>query len=195
MTKLFAPQPVDVPETLNQTEMLASQLVHRLDQLGFTVATAESLTGGLLSSSIVDIPGASKVFRGGVVSYSTDIKRDVLGVDGQLLGSGGPVQSEVAEQMALGVAGKMGANLAIATTGVAGPGDSPDGPQGLVYIAATLDRTVGKEGVPDLPRIAAGQKWNFQGTRDDIRSQSVDAALALGLNLLSQPQILEGADQ
>lgn len=187
MTKLFKPAPVDPPEELSETRLLAAQLVQRLGQVGMTVATAESLTGGLLSSAIVDVPGASTVFRGGVVSYATDVKKKVLGVASDLLKSGGPVQGEVAEQMAEGVANLIGADLAIATTGVAGPGDSPDGPQGLVFIGAVLDLRLGGQPSIRAPRVGTLQKWTFNGTRDEVRRQAVDAALALGLWLLNQP--------
>ncbi|MFZ1383018.1 MAG: CinA family protein [Scrofimicrobium sp.] len=157
----------------------ADELLSRLGDSGLTLATAESLTGGLLSSAIVDIPGASRVFRGGVVSYVTDVKHLVLGVDQQLLDRGGPVQAEVATQMALGVARLVQASLGLATTGVAGPGDSEDGPQGLVYVAAVLCR----KGEPPRKLV---MEHRFNGSRSEIRAQTVKAALSIGLKLLKE---------
>lgn len=157
----------------------ADELLSRLGDSGLTLATAESLTGGLLSSAIVDIPGASRVFRGGVVSYATEVKHLVLGVDQQLLDRGGPVQAEVATQMALGVARLMQASLGLATTGVAGPGDSEDGPQGLVYVAAILRR----EREPQRKLVI---EHRFNGLRSEIRAQTVEAALSIGLKLLKE---------
>lgn len=118
----------------------AVMLVSRLAELGWTVAVAESLTGGLVVSSLVAVPGASRVVRGGVVAYASDVKRSVLGVDAALLDAHGAVHPRVATQMATGVrdalaVGGRSADVGIATTGIAGP-DSPDGqPVGTVHIA------------------------------------------------------------
>nr|WP_043361854.1 nicotinamide-nucleotide amidohydrolase family protein [Microbacterium testaceum] len=106
-------------------------LLDRLAELGWTVAVAESLTGGLLVSSLVDVPGASRVVRGGVVAYATDVKQSVLGVDAALLEAHGAVHPRVARQMARGVRDVLGrdgvpADVGVATTGVAGP-DTQDG--------------------------------------------------------------------
>lgn len=99
----------------------AEELVVRLRDLGQSVAVAESLTGGMLCSSIVAVPGASKCLRGGTCTYATDVKAQVLGVDSRLLAEAGPVSAEVACQMAAGAAHLFESDWALSTTGVAGP--------------------------------------------------------------------------
>lgn len=157
----------------------AQQLVVRLEELGLTLSTAESLSGGLLSSAVVDVPGASSVLRGGIVSYTTEVKNQVLGVDQSLLDSGGPVQPEVALQMARGVSKLLDSSMALSTTGVAGPGDSQDGPQGLVYVAAIVKARGEQEAVELV------SECHFEGDRDHVRKQAVCRALTLGLEALS----------
>lgn len=135
--------PDDLEETLvTDPRESAQHLIERLSELGWTVAVAESLTGGLVVSSLVSVPGASRVVRGGVVAYATDVKRSLLGVDVALLDAHGAVHPRVARQMAKGVRDALGhdgvpADVGIATTGIAGP-DSPDGqPVGTVHIAVS----------------------------------------------------------
>lgn len=154
----------------------AQSLVAEMAKRKVTLAVAESLTGGELSARIVDVPGASVVLRGAVVAYATDLKHSVLGVDNTLLAHGGPVQAEVAVQMAQGVAELCGSDYGLATTGVAGPGDTVDGPAGLVYLGF-----VG-------PGISAGQvavKLRLTGSRKDVRVGAVKGALALALKEIS----------
>ncbi len=143
-----------------------------LQARSLTLATAESLTGGALASRIVDVPGASNCFLGGVVTYAVESKSELLGVSSDLLRAGGPVQADVAAQMAAGAARLFRADVGVSTTGVAGPGDSPDGPCGRVYVGVSL----GSELVTEA--------HSFVGDRGAIRSQSVDAALALLWRLL-----------
>ncbi len=149
-------------------QALASQVVRRLQEVGALVGLAESLTGGLLTSALVDIPGSSQSVRGGVVAYATDLKASVLGVDAALLSAGGPVQKEVAVQMARGVSQLLEADWGVSTTGVAGPGATPDGPAGLVYVAV-----VGPGGVADVERLL------LCGDRGEVRAAAVEAALTL----------------
>lgn len=143
----------------------AKPALEALLELGSTLAVAESLTGGMLSAKIVNVPGASDVFRGGVTVYATASKHEVLGVDKELLDTVGPVDPQVAVQMAQGVRKLFGADWAVSTTGVAGPGDSADGPEGLVY--------VGVAG----PKCTDGFRYRFVGDRLAIREQSVERAL------------------
>ena len=143
-----------------------------LQNHGWTLAVAESLTGGMLSAAIVEVPGASTVYRGGATTYATDTKASVLGVDGDQLAATGPVSDEVAKQMAFGAARLFGADWAMSTTGVAGPGDSPDGKQGTVFVAV---------------HGPSGQKvkcHHFRGGRQAVREQAVNAALDLLLECL-----------
>lgn len=150
------------------TAELARRLVLDGTAEGYTVAVAESLTGGLLAAAITSVPGASAVFRGSVTAYATEIKASVLGVDADLLARAGAVDAEVARQMAEGVRRLLGATVGLATTGVAGPTEQDGKPVGLVYI--------GYAG-PDSEPIA--EELRLTGDREDIRAQAVRQALAL----------------
>jgi len=135
--------PDDLDETLVRTPReSASVLLERLVELGWTVGVAESLTGGLVVSALVDIPGASRAVRGGVVAYATDLKHGLLGVDQTLLEAHGAVHPRVARQMARGVRDVLGrdgvpTDVGIATTGVAGPEEQDGQPVGTVHIAVS----------------------------------------------------------
>ncbi|MFN8076943.1 MAG: CinA family protein [Kineosporiaceae bacterium] len=148
--------------------MSAHDLVRTLADRGWTLAVAESLTGGLVTAAVVTVPGASAVLRGGVVAYATQLKADVLGVDRGLLERCGPVDEEVARQMADGVRRVLGADVGLATTGVAGPGPSDGVPAGTVKIACAI---------PGAPVVARG--LHLPGDRDQVRLACVDAVLAL----------------
>lgn len=147
----------------------ATDVVAALIGRGLTVAVAESLTGGLVVADLVSVPGASAVVRGGVVAYATELKHELLGVDSALLDAGGPIQQAVAEQMAAGVRVRLGADLGLATTGVAGP-DAQDGhPPGEVWIAVST---------ADLVRSV---RLELGGDRDAVRRETVVAVLGLAL--------------
>ena len=134
---------------------------------GESLATAESLTAGLVSATIAAVPGASDVLRGGLTSYATDVKVSQLGVDAATIARHSVISAEVAEQMAVGARALFGSDWAVSATGVAGP-DSQDGhPVGEVYVAVAAAR---------LTRIRGLQ---LAGDRAAIRQQAVDAALAL----------------
>ena len=107
----------------------AAELIARLAARRQSIAVAESLTGGLLAGALTDVPGASAVFRGGVIAYATDLKAELLGVDRALLAAQGAVSPEVAEAMAAGVRDRLGAAVGAATTGVAGPDPAKENPQ------------------------------------------------------------------
>jgi nicotinamide-nucleotide amidase len=140
---------------------------------GLTVATAESLTAGLVASAIADVPGCSAVFRGGVVAYATDIKRTLLGVSSEDLEH--VVSEQVVAEMARAVCRELDADLGIATTGVAGP-DSLDGQApGSVWIAVH-DRTSSSTRTEFLA---------LSGDRRAIREAAVRAALALAEQAIS----------
>ncbi|MFC8719960.1 CinA family protein [Kitasatospora sp. NPDC057198] len=140
---------------------------------GATLAVAESLTGGLLAAALVGVPGASAVFRGSVTAYATELKASVLGVDEGLLDVYGPVHPVVARQMAEGVRRLLGADWALATTGVAGPEPQGGQPVGTVHVALA-----GPTGTEALP-------LRLSGGRDTIRHGAVDAALGLLLRRLA----------
>ena len=156
------------------TYELAQSLVARLTQADLTIAAAESLTGGLVCSALVDVPGASAVLRGSVTAYATELKAQVLGVDAARLASVGPVDAQVAQEMADGVAQLLGADVAVATTGVAGPGPADGHEAGTVYIAAIAPW---------------GSVWRLlerEGQRSQVRTQTVHQVLVLALELLDQ---------
>ena len=145
----------------------AENLLTALAARGLTLAVAESLTGGLLADALIQVPGASAVFRGGIVAYATDLKATVLGVDAALLLEHGAVHPEVARQMAEGVRSVCGADVGLATTGVAGPDPQDGHPPGEVFIAVATDS--GTVVVPlELP-----------GGRAEIRAAAVQAVLDL----------------
>ncbi|MFF1872390.1 CinA family protein [Streptomyces sp. CB03911] len=139
---------------------------------GGTVAVAESLTGGLLAATLVDVPGASATFRGSVTAYATELKASVLGVDEGLLDVHGPVHPVVARQMAEGVRRLLGATYGLATTGVAGPDPQDGQPVGTVYLAFASPAG----SLVTSPRLS--------GERATIRRKAVTAALELLLRQL-----------
>jgi nicotinamide-nucleotide amidase len=153
---------------------LAAEVLLLLHAANWTVATAESLTGGLVAATLTDIPGASRSFRGGVVSYATDLKASLLGVDSAMLAAHGAVYAPVAAAMAAGVRDLLGATVGIATTGVAGP-DPQDGvAPGTVHIAVSLDDDT-------IVRTIA-----LAGDRDEVRTLTVERVLGLLLGRLRE---------
>lgn len=154
--------------TADRVRLLIEQLV----RAGETVAVAESLTGGLVLSTLVNPAGASRAIVGGVVVYSTDVKSSVLSVDAGLLAERGAVDAAVAVQMADRVRAQFGATIGLSTTGVAGP-DPQDGVAvGTVFVAVASERGDSVE------------EHHFGGTRDAVRWASVDAALTILENSL-----------
>ncbi|MEJ7634442.1 CinA family protein [Aeromicrobium sp.] len=145
---------------------LAVDAVTALRSAYATVAVAESLTGGLLCATLVSVPGASDVVRGGVVAYAPELKTQLLGVDAALIAEHGTVASEVAVQMAVGVRERLGATYGLSTTGVAGPDPSEGHRAGTVHVAAAG---------PDEVWTA---QLDLAGDRDTIRRETVDALLS-----------------
>ncbi|MET9548546.1 CinA family protein [Streptomyces sp. NPDC006627] len=180
---------------LSAVAVSASRLLRLLAARGETLAVAESLTGGLVAAEITAAPGASVVFRGSVTAYATDLKRDVLGVEGTLLDERGAVDPEVARQMAVGVRKALGADWGIATTGVAGP-DSQDGKSvGTVFVAVAgpgLDGMRGYAGGGAEGKVAA---LRLNGDRSEIRMESVRSVLTLLLEQLADEPAGNGRAQ
>ncbi|MET0954234.1 MAG: CinA family protein [Aeromicrobium sp.] len=146
---------------------VAEDAVMALRAAGATVATAESLTGGLVCAALVSVSGASDVVRGGVVAYAPELKTTLLGVDAGLVAERGTVDADVAAAMAVGVRDRLGATYGLATTGVAGPDPSEGKPPGTVHVAIA-----GPEGVETALLAMAG-------SRDDIRTGTVAALLSM----------------
>jgi PncC family amidohydrolase len=154
--------------------VFAERLQELCLRLGVTVATAESCTGGLVASAITDVGGSSGYFRGGLVVYSNDAKIALLGVAQEMLQTHGAVSAQVARAMALGARARLSADLAVAVTGVAGPGGgSASKPIGLTYVAVADAAGV------DVRRLV----WT--GDRLSNKQSSARAALELLLQRAS----------
>ena len=149
---------------------LAAGAVAACARRGLTLATAESLTGGALASAVVEVPGASRVLRGGVVAYATALKSQLLGVDEELLSARGAVDAEVAAQMCAGARARLGASLGLATTGVAGPDPQDGRAPGTVFVAVSADWLAGGVRV---------RECTFDGDRAQVRAAAVAEALDL----------------
>jgi len=142
---------------------------------GWTLATAESCTGGLVGARLTEVPGASDAYVGGIVAYSDDVKRALLAVRAETLREHGAVSAETAAEMATGARHALAADVAVAVTGVAGPGGgTPDKPVGLVYITV------------DSPDGSSTEKLQIGGDRQTIREHATEAALRLVHRHLTQ---------
>ncbi len=157
--------PVDSPDVSE----LATAAIALLTDADLTVATAESLTGGLVAASLTSVPGSSACFLGGIVSYATTLKSSLLGVDSVLLSETGPVDERVARQMAAGACKACGSDIGIATTGVAGPAEQNGVPVGTVFVAVWSQAR----------EAGSARKLSLHGDRERIRSLAVAAALDL----------------
>lgn len=126
-----------------ELNILSVRVNEALRERGFTLSTAESCTGGGVAAAVTSVPGSSEIFKGGVVAYANEIKRDVLSVSEESLLAHGAVSEEVVRQMVAGVASLMHTECAIATSGVAGPGGgTPEKPVGTVWTAFLVGGTV-----------------------------------------------------
>ncbi|MGO4122579.1 CinA family protein [Arthrobacter sp. YAF16] len=152
---------------------LAEQAVARAIERGLTVATAESLTAGMVAAVLADTPGASGMLQGGVVAYANSVKASILGVSRELLDAAGSVDGQVAAAMAAGARTACGTDVAVATTGVAGP-EAHDGKDvGTVFVGLAT-----AEG-------ATSFAYHFEGSRQEIRALACGAALERLLEALS----------
>ena len=144
----------------------SSDVIERLK--GKTLATAESLTGGGIGAALTAVPGSSAVYKGGIVSYTNEVKMNILGVTPSLLDIHGAVSAPVAEEMAAGVRRLLNSDIAVSVTGLAGPaGDEFSHPVGTVFI-----------GYQDSSHTIV-EHHRFEGDREEIRSQTIQAALQL----------------
>jgi nicotinamide-nucleotide amidase len=160
-----------------QSLALARELLAACEARGWHLATAESCTGGLIIGCLTEIAGSSTVVERGYVTYDNRAKQEVLGVPREVLQRVGAVSEEVARAMAVGARERAGVDLAIAVTGIAGPGGAtPSKPVGLVHMAVAV------RGQPVLHVVEM-----FPGDRSAVRLASVDAALALALQATRSP--------
>ena len=147
---------------------LCCEVLERLS--GKTLVTAESLTGGGIGAALTAVPGSSQVYKGGVISYTNWVKENILGVSGEVLETYGAVSAQTAQAMAWGVRELLKADVAVAVTGLAGPGGDEFGnPVGTVFIGYQDEKTAQVVGC------------HFIGTREEIRNQTIDRALKLVL--------------
>ncbi len=140
---------------------------------GKTLATAESCTGGMIGAMLTSVPGASKVYKGGIISYWSEVKQELLGVDEDDLKNLGPVSMQVAGSMAEGARKALQADVAVSVTGLAGPdGDEYGRPVGTVFIGfCNGAKTLAKQ-------------YRFSGGREEVRRQAAEAALQLILECI-----------
>ena len=147
--------------------MTAPDALTRLGDRGLTLAVAESVTGGRLAATFTSVPGASRVFRGGVVSYATAVKLAVLGVEESLVEEEGVISAACAQAMATGVRRVLGADVSLATTGVAGPDEQEGRPAGTAFVGLAS-----AEG-------ALSRRLSLAGDRSSIQDAVVGAAVEL----------------
>lgn len=163
-------------------ESLAAAVLDMCRDAGMRIAVAESCTGGMLASHLTDVAGASDVFHGGLIAYDNRVKRQLLGVLDSDLTDHGAVSEPVALQMAKGIRVRLGTEIAVSITGVAGPGGgTPEKPVGTVWMA--VDVSEGRPpierpaGYPPITPHAKARLFHFVGNRDEIRYRAAQAAL------------------
>ncbi len=171
--------------TTEEDVTLEASIVELLDGQGMTVTTAESCTGGLLAGRIMNVPGASGVYREGYITYANDAKERLLGVKRETLMEHGAVSCQTACEMARGAAKAAGADAAVSVTGIAGPGGgTEEKPVGLVYVGCNVKGHVRVE------------EFHFTGNRDKNREYTVARALTLlREELLKNCKDLQNGDQ
>ena len=152
----------------------AAEVISRLRDEGATLATAESISAGRLAARITDVPGSSAVYAGGVVSYATPVKVEVLGVPEDVVAAHGVVSGECARAMAEGVRALLRTSYGVSTTGVAGPDTQEGKPVGKVFIAVA---GAGRTEVAEL---------DLSGDRAEIQRATVDGALSALLGRINQ---------
>jgi PncC family amidohydrolase len=154
-------------------EALEKIVGEKLRAFGWTLAVAESCTGGLIGHLLTNIPGSSDYFLGGIIAYSNHAKEHLIGVQRESLETFGAVSEEVALEMAIGARVRLGADFGASVTGIAGPGgDSPEKPLGLTFIAISGD---------DFELV---RKYTWEGNREDNKMMSAHATLKLLIDAL-----------
>jgi PncC family amidohydrolase len=146
---------------------IAARMLSSMERAGLTLATAESLTGGGLGATVTSVPGASRVYVGGVVAYAGRVKVELLGVAPEVVEQHGVVSEPCARAMAEGVRRLLGADVGVATTGVAGPDPQEDKPAGTVHVAVAA------------PGATQARVLHLSGDRAQVRRDTARAALEL----------------
>jgi nicotinamide-nucleotide amidase len=162
------------PDRSEAPDPAAARVLDLLAHRGETLATAESLTGGLIGELLTGVPGASRVYLGGVISYATRLKATLAGVPQATLDHWGPVAAPTAQQMAQGVADRCDAVWGLAVTGVAGPEPQDGHPVGQVFVGVAHPTT----------RFTTVAELSLAGSRDQIRWQTARRALELLVDVL-----------
>ncbi|MCX6651430.1 MAG: CinA family protein [Methanomassiliicoccales archaeon] len=153
--------------------MLGTEVLDKLRKGGLTIAVAESCTGGRICDLLTNVPGCSDVFRGGVVVYSDDSKKNLLGVSQVTIREHGAVSPECVKEMVEGVVRIFNADIGVAVSGIAGPsGGTEDKPVGLVYVALSYQEE----------RIFF--KMEFEGSRESIKEQAANESLQLAFDFI-----------
>ncbi|RKI91132.1 CinA family protein [Parablautia intestinalis] len=161
----------------NREDYIEEKIVARLKEKGWQVTCAESCTGGMIASTLVNVAGVSEVFKESYVTYANSAKSKLLGVEEKALETWGAVSRQVAEQMAAGAAQAAAAQASVAVTGIAGPdGGTPEKPVGLVYIGCFAGGNI------------MVTENHFTGNRLEIRRQTTQAALTLLYHCLMKEQ-------
>ncbi|SRR5690606_15401670 len=167
----------DAEAELDRGTSIAAGVLAALAFREWSIGCAESLTGGALTAVLTEMPGSSSAVHGGIVSYASEVKVDVLGVSQETVDECGVVSDECAREMAEGVRRVLGVDVGLATTGVAGPTRQEDKPVGRVHIAVVT---------PDGAHV---EQLDLDGERDEIRYGTVRAVLTAALEAVAPPDV------
>lgn len=167
---------------MSKITTLSSQIGEMLQQLGWTVTTAESCTGGGIATALTEVAGSSAYFNGALVTYSNEIKHQWLGVSQETLETHGAVSESTVEQMAQGALTEAQANMAIAVSGIAGPGGGTEfKPVGTVWIAIAFMNSISS-----AKTTVWSHRFLFEGDRKSIRESTVEASLIKACEILAE---------
>jgi PncC family amidohydrolase len=160
--------------------LVEEELGKLLVEQGLTLVTAESCTGGLIAHRITNLSGSSAYYLGGIVAYSNEMKEALLGVRHETLLAHGAVSEETAREMACGARQRLGADVAVSVTGIAGPtGGTPDKPVGLVYVALSAGFPTNARTRQEVPGEERCERYLWQGDRLANKERSAEAALQM----------------
>ncbi len=168
-------KPLEIDFNTNDIMQLADKIISKATEKNISLGTAESLTGGLIAATLTSVAGSSQVMRGGIVSYATEVKQNVLQVDSLTIKNEGVVSEKTARDMVTGAQGILNCDVCIAVTGLAGPtGGTDEVPIGTVWLAVSVENDI------------LSTKLSLSGSRDEIRSQTVSASLEILLTMLEK---------